>query len=512
MAKTVFISYSKDDRDIAFEICGLLEERDVSCWIAPRDVPPGRIYSEVILDAIHEAVGIVLILSEHANRSIHVRNEVERAVSKGKAVFPVRIREVEPSRALELFVMSAQWVEAWHPPLPGKMDQLAAAIKQLASPIEQQPNGPTQQPPQRHKPYRTRLRPSQSAPASQARSDKTASVTIGKRGITILGVLFVLILVVMAWQRGQDGGAGDAIRPGEPPRIDRSTSDPTSTQPMAMQVPREAAQRQPAQPRTTPEPPPTPVWNADDLGWAVDGSEAVLTLPDGVEMEFVWCPPGTFMMGSPEDEESRQDDETQHEVTLTKGFWLGKYEVTQAQWQEVMGNNPSYYEGDGQRPVDTVSWDDCKQFIAKLNVSSEGPFRLPTEAEWEYACRAGSTTSYCFGDDEAELGEYAWYQANSGEQTHLVGQKTPNAWGLHDMHGNVWEWCQDWRGGFLSSTIVDPTGPNDWMGRGVPARIKRGGSWNYFATNCRAAYRGWDNPANGVGFNGFRVCCSVFPR
>ncbi len=218
-------------------------------------------------------------------------------------------------------------------------------------------------------------------------------------------------------------------------------------------------------------------------------------------IEMVYIPPGTFMMGSPKDEEGRLDNEgPQHRVILSRGFWLGKYPVTQGQWEVVMGGNPSYYKGEPRLPVEKVSWDDCQAFCRKLSQQGKGQFRLPTEAEWEYACRAGSTTRYCFGDLEGALGEYAWIEGNSGNKTHLVGGKKPNTWGLYDMHGNVWEWCQDWYGNYSYSAETDPTGPNSGS-----YRVIRGGHWINCAGYCRSASRGRISPGNRINNLGFRL-------
>ena len=158
-------------------------------------------------------------------------------------------------------------------------------------------------------------------------------------------------------------------------------------------------------------------------------------------MEFVLIPAGKFMMGS---DSGESNGKPVHEVRISKAFYLGKHEVTQGQWQKVMGNNPSIFKGDAILPVENVSWEDVQEFIHKLNAKEgDTKYRLPTEAEWEYAARARTATIYSFGNDERQLGEYAWYFPNSGNKTHPVGQKKPNAWGLHDMHGNVWEWVQD---------------------------------------------------------------------
>jgi formylglycine-generating enzyme required for sulfatase activity len=224
---------------------------------------------------------------------------------------------------------------------------------------------------------------------------------------------------------------------------------------------------------------------------------------NSIGMEFVRIPAGSFMMGSPEsDPEARDFERPQHEVTISQPFYIGRYEVTQEQWEAVMGSNP--YTLDRSNPFyslpsmaeritrpdhpATVSWNDAQAFITRLNEREGGNrYRLPTEAEWEYAARAGTTTAYSFGDDEGELGRYAWYGENfNSGGTHPVGQKEPNPWGLHDIHSNAWEWVQDWfdPNYCASSPSVDPTGPAQGA-----ERIVRGGSWHATATSWRTAFR-----------------------
>jgi len=220
----------------------------------------------------------------------------------------------------------------------------------------------------------------------------------------------------------------------------------------------------------------------------------------GVNLEMVWIPPGAFTMGSPTNELARDKDESEHRVTLTKGFWLGKYEVTKELWERVTGTNPSNFKNAGGRaPVESVSWDDCQEFIGMLNrMVSGGGFRLPTEAEWECACRAGTTSQFYSAD--SDFGGCAWYKRNSGEKTHSVGQKKANAWGLHDMSGNVWEWCQDWYGEYPAGAVSDPEGP----GSGV-VRVGRGGSWFIDAWGCRSAARNWYDRGIRSPLLGFRL-------
>ena len=211
--------------------------------------------------------------------------------------------------------------------------------------------------------------------------------------------------------------------------------------------------------------------------------EAVEAWTNSLGMEFVWIPAGSFVMGSPVGEEGRFRDERQHEVRISEGFWMTKYEVTQRGWVALMGTNPSRFSNCGpQCPVEQVSWEDTQEFIRRLNSRESGQgysYRLPTEAEWEYAARAGTT-----GARHGELSAIAWYWTNSGHRTHPVGQKRANAWGLHDMLGNVMEWIGDWYGEYPSGPVTDPKGPGS--GR---FRVLRGGNWNYYWKGVRSAYR-----------------------
>jgi formylglycine-generating enzyme required for sulfatase activity len=232
-----------------------------------------------------------------------------------------------------------------------------------------------------------------------------------------------------------------------------------------------------------------------------DGSPDEFT--NSIGMKFVLIQAGEFTMGSPENEEDHQGDETQHKVKMTRPFYMQTTEVTQAQWKAVMENNPSRFKGD-DLPVEMVSWDDAQEFIKKLSAKESVKYRLPTEAEWEYACRAGSTTRFCFGDDESKLGEYAWYNKNSENKTHPVGTKKPNGWGLYDMHGNVWEWCQDWynENYYKTSPPEDPQGPAS-----SEYRVLRGGCWLLDDDSCRSADR-WFGPSVHGGYIGFRAARS----
>jgi formylglycine-generating enzyme required for sulfatase activity/serine/threonine protein kinase len=223
----------------------------------------------------------------------------------------------------------------------------------------------------------------------------------------------------------------------------------------------------------------------------------------GVRLELVQIPAGTFLMGSPSSESGCDDDETQHRVTITRPFYMGIHEVTQEQYEAMMGNNPSNFKG-AKNPVEQVSHDDAVAFCRKLSQPTGKTVRLPTEAEWEYACRAGTTSRFSFGDSDSSLSDHAWYSGNSGRQTHSVGGRKPNAWGLYDMHGNVWEWCSDWYGEYPSGNSIDPKGPNNGS-----IRVLRGGSWGHDPQDCRSAGRSRGAPGGAVNDDGFRVVVSL---
>jgi formylglycine-generating enzyme required for sulfatase activity len=310
------------------------------------------------------------------------------------------------------------------------------------------------------------------------------------------------------------------------------------------------------------------------FGMAIEAQEPK-TITNSIGMKLVLIPKGTFTMGAPSSEEGSENNERQHEVKLTQDYYLGEFEVTQAQYEKVMGENPSFFQRNkvkvaeqhppaivltpidfpsdlfGERhpstgrvvkdvdrsnhPVEQVSWEDAVEFCRRLSALPEEKqagrvYRLPTEAQWEYACRAGSKTAYSFGENSTSLGDYAWFDENrageapsvdemvynaillklSGErrsfgerssrETHPVGQKKPNAWGLYDMHGNVWEWCSDWYGAYPSGSSTDPTGPQSGS-----FRVYRGGSWHYNAAGCRSAFRGRGYPSYRDDYRGFRV-------
>jgi formylglycine-generating enzyme required for sulfatase activity len=240
-------------------------------------------------------------------------------------------------------------------------------------------------------------------------------------------------------------------------------------------------------------------------------TQTSVMLPDDVPLEMVWIPAGSFMMGRyTNEQDSTSDESPQHQVTFANGFWMAKYEVTQAQWLALMGSNPSNFTGDLNRPVEQVSWNDVQSCIAALNAhvvntgQGAGTFHLPSEAQWEYACRAGTTTRFYWGDDASytQIEGYAWYSGNAGPATHPVGQKLPNAFGLYDMSGNVWECCEDW---FHATYTGAPTDGSAWVLPTGSYRMNRGGSWYDPGEVCRSARRGSISPTSTGPLTGFRL-------
>jgi formylglycine-generating enzyme required for sulfatase activity len=220
-------------------------------------------------------------------------------------------------------------------------------------------------------------------------------------------------------------------------------------------------------------------------------------LGGGVQLEMIYIPGGIFEMG---DYDGNASEKPPHQVNINP-FYLGKYVFTQEQYQAVKGTNPSKFQG-AKRPVEQVNWNQTMEFCKKLSQKTGKNYRLPSESEWEYACRAGTKTKYYFGDDEKQLGDYAWYDGNSNWETHPVGQKKPNQFGLYDMHGNVWEWCSDrWHENYYN-TLTDGS---SWETGTDNNRVRRGGSWSFSAALCRSAFRLRYSPGFYLRNLGFRV-------
>jgi formylglycine-generating enzyme required for sulfatase activity len=303
-----------------------------------------------------------------------------------------------------------------------------------------------------------------------------------------------------------------------PPEVDKVKAMP---EPHEFEIEKHATAQQVVELSDTEEHPPTepPLKEKPTVFSPPPIGERPRTFTNSIGMKFVPIPAGSFMMGSPREETGRYDDEILHKVTITKPFYMQTTQVTQRQWQALMEHNPSRFNTEGDDcPVERLSWDDAQEFIEKLNKrENTDKYRLPTEAEWEYSCRAGSKTKYCFGDDHndeesmvgmifsklgvgSELEEYAWYKKNSEDMTLPVAQKKPNDWGLYDMHGNVYEWCQDIYGDYSNNESIDPEGASEG-----DQYVLRGGSWDSDDDELRSADRRRDHPYTRKSRIGFRL-------
>ena len=329
-------------------------------------------------------------------------------------------------------------------------------------------------------------------------------IAAGAAGLILAGVIFI-IKDKYGKEIARVNGETVVVEPEPKPKPD--------TAPEPMKAPFDAKQAQ-----------------AGQDAWAKYLGVLSVAQTNSIGMKLVLIPPGEFMMGSPKEvieeelkahgddgwfQERVPSEGPQHRVRITSPYWLGATDITQEEYQRVMGSDPNKFQGDAKKPVEQVSWDDAVEFCRKLSKlpaekAAKRRYSLPTEAQWEYACRAGTKTRLYSGDDDAGLVDVAWFSTNAGGQTHPVGQKKPNAWGLYDMHGNVWQWCQDWYDKdyywYEKLAIDDPTGPS-----GGSFRVLRGGTWDYNAGICRSAVRSYTTPEDRSNHTGFRVCYVPVP-
>jgi formylglycine-generating enzyme required for sulfatase activity len=471
----VFISYSSHDKPAADAACAVLERQGIRCWMAPRDIVHGRDWSQSIIDAINDCKVMVLIFSKHANESQQVKREVERVVNRGRPIIPVRLEDVLPAKALEYFVSTPHWLDAFPPPLERHFEQLAASVKQLLNQPSDKSAGPPLPPPRPTTPRHLLL--------------KIAA------GALVLALLVGLVIWVLKRPKERDSQPSAEIR-------------------------------------------------------------------NSLEMRLVLIPPGKFMMGSPDGtsggkaEDGRKQDEYLHPVEITRPLYLGAHEVTRGQFSRFVDEDhyqtdaekpgsaggggydakrkylvpferqytwryPGFEQSD-EHPVVNVSWNDAQAFCRWLSQKEKKKYRLPSEAEWEYACRAQTQTRFYNGDGDQDLlhvgnvadlsfkqvfGDPEWttLPGNDGYSfTAPVGKFQANRLGLFDMHGNVGEWCEDRYEAdyYKSAPLHDPPGPT---GDGK-FRVYRGGSFLNAPKDCRCARRyGILEPDCPQCYVGFRV-------
>lgn len=509
----IFLSYKSEDRPKAKIIAAALEQRGYSVWW-DRIIPPGKTFDQVIEEALDAAKCVIVLWSGESVSSDWVKNEA-REGTKRHILVPVLIEEVKIPFEFR-HIQAAQLID-WQGALPNpEFDLLLQSVAEIVGSLMPKK--------EIKKPIINELEIS----AKQLYEDGRYSEAIDK------------------WKEVLNLDPENRIAFEGINKVKWSTQEKEFKKKKRTTIKEANAQvreREEIAERKTKA-------TSFKVFFAVVAVVGILALAywvispiltnsikstesnekkftNTIGMDFVQIPAGEFDMGSPWNEMGRLDDEGPvHHVKLAKTFYMGKYDVTQKQWRDIMGNNPSYFKGDDNLPVENISWNDVQEFIKKLNKKEDtDKYHLPSEAEWEYAARAGTTTRYYFGDDGSKLDDYAWYSANSNSETHPVGKKKPNPWGLYDMHGNVWEWVQDtyhisydgapmdgssWENGsfnFASKNRVYPSeiDGSSWENGSAVYRVRRGSSYYHSALNLRSASRTYDDPSAHVGDVGFRL-------
>jgi formylglycine-generating enzyme required for sulfatase activity len=478
----IFISYAHEDETRIRELVHALAEGGWSVFW-DRRIPAGKTWQSYIGQALNEAKCVIVAWSHHSISSDWVIEEANDAKERDLLI-PVLLDSVKPP--LGFRGIQAADLTAWKPGQSSPyFDQLIQDIPGVLGGKPPRPS-PEERLPARAQPVAIpRKIPTEPPPLEPAPPKPEPPPWWKKRNNFLTGVIIasaIAIVVGLAlW------ASREPTRPIEPPVA--KAPEPRPKTPPEVKTPEPVAL------------PPKPA--------AKDPTQRIFT--NSIGMSFVLLPAGSFTMGSPAGESGRNTGERQRPVTISKPFYLQTTEVTQKQWTQVMGSNPSYFTSFGDDcPVENVSWNDAQEFIKKLNQKESGAkYRLPSEAEWEYACRAGSKGRFCFGDEEARLKEYAWYKGNSGDKTHPVGKRKPNAWGLYDMHGNVWEWVEDdWQEGYKEA----PDDGSAWIDNPrASGRVVRGGGWGHVAPDCRSASRNGHGPDPRGDFVAFRITRSVAP-
>jgi formylglycine-generating enzyme len=458
----VFISYSHKDAAGVYEEITRIHEVGVNVWY-DEGIEASNEWPEEIARAVVDCSVFLVFVSPRATASVNCRNEINLALNENKPFLAIHLEETELPLGLRLRMGDLQAILRYKLPVDRYQKKTQNSLEQLLGkkPARSRTSAPiAQQTEATHTTTKAAEQVVQTTATSHSRR-KGLALALASVLLFACGLLGYLFL-------GDDG---------------EETSEGST------------ATFTPGQPWTVPT----------------------------VALDMLWCEPGTFMMGSPESEEGREldrkgkkyFDETRHQVTLAKGFYLGKYEVTQAQWKKVMGTSPSKFFGEN-RPVEQVNWTEALRFCQELTILERKAGRLPdgweyalpTESEWEYACRADTTTIFSFGNSLSSKqanfnGTKPYGGAEAGvflERTTDVGSYSANSWGFYDIHGNVWEWCSDWYGDYPSGTVRDPMGPATGS-----LRVYRGGAWYYFANDLRSASRHRNVPDGRFNAVGFRL-------
>ena len=457
----IFISYARDDRSKVEPLAKALNEQGWSVWW-DREIEVGDSFEKVIEQAINEAECVIAVWSVKSVNSEWVRAEASEGLRR-KILAPVLIEEVEPP--LRYRPLHTASLVGWDGSTSHSgFKQLVQALTSILSrPAKSETQNDEKEPPQPD--HSTGKAAKEPPPDNNSKPPSNKRLSLGIVAIGMIVILSVIVLFLF-------------LRHKEVTKLESNDKSADASTPAVTKK-------------------------------KTDSASITLqkTFKNSIGIEFVLIPAGSYTMGS-KSGIGDSDEGPSHVVKISQPFYLQQTEVTQGQWKKVMGDNPSSFENCGDDcPVETVSWEDAHKFINKLNeMENAEAYRLPTESEWEYAIRAGSATLFSFGDDD-KLADNAWFDSNSDSKTHRVGTKKPNAWGLYDMHGNVWEWVED---DGHSNYEGAPSDGSAWIDepRGTE-RVMRGGGWGSSARDCRSAYRNSDVPEGRADGVGFRLARSV---
>lgn len=487
---------------MADEVCKALEDKGIQCWYAPRDVPPSTPYEEAIIDAIAKSELMALIISADANKSAHVGREVQNACSLEPpvTVLPFRIEDVAHNKLFQYYIGSVQWLNAFTQPLADHMPKLVENVQRLLA--QRRSGTPNEQEEvRRAKEEEERVRREE-----EERQERAAAEAQSRRE--------------QARRRSRELSLFRALNLDADGNLPRESADDVE-----LVI---APSMQPPKPIIFVGvaaflvilvifiknfvPTGSGTYDLGGGGANVQPTPApASSLTNDLEMEFILVHAGGFTMGS---ENGKKDELPVHSVTISRDFYMGRYEVTQKQWQAVMDTNPSRFKDCNECPVENVSWDEAQEFIRRLNERKDGnQYRLPTEAEWEYACRAGTETAFSFGvtltSAQANFdGRYPYGLTAKGlnrEKTMPVGSFKPNAWGLSDMHGNVAELCEDM---YHENYNIAPLDGSAWLSDGA-SRVIRGGNWRSTGLSLRSSARATDKSSKADGLIGIRLVVDV---
>ena len=501
----IFVSYSRHDTNVVNEFVERLEREGFSVWIDRDGIESGDAFKKIILQAIKSSAVVLFFSSQHSNQSSWTAKEIGVAVKYQKTVIPILLDGSNFNEEVEFDLINLDFIDYQDASLREMMmDRLVKSLKaKIPNPMGQKKAEETRlkaEAAERERMEEERRRKEEAERKAREAAERKAREETERKAreeAERKARVEAERQAREAAERERQALQNTPISPA--PHSDTPAPKNKRTLWIALGIGIAAVV---ALVVILAKPKPTPSYYEESPQEAVRTPDTVtddLTIiANGVSFVMKSVEGGTFQMGS-NDSEAYGEEQPVHSVALS-GYYMGETEVTQALWKAVMGSNPSIFKGDNL-PVEQVSWNDCQDFIRKLNQLTGMNFRLPTEAEWEFAARGGNQSNGYTYAGSNNIGSVAWYYDNSGSKSHAVKGKSPNELGLYDMSGNVWEWCSDWYGDYGSGSQTNPKGPSSGSDR-----VLRGGGWRSLAGSCRVSYRGNYDLGDRYNCDGFRLC------